>query len=75
MKPIIARTGAVLYWWGLALLATALMIAITDPHPRDLNSSVLYWTLLTCGLIPFGIGGVIHFMLDVPPLTPRGPLS
>lgn len=62
----ISIAGSILYWWGLALLATALVIALTSDHPSRLDQSFLYNALLVLALIPFAIGGTIHFLLDRP---------
>ena len=57
----IDRAARFLYWAGLALLFTAMMLAITNPHPKTLDGSALYTALLVCALIVFAIGGTIHF--------------
>lgn len=62
----ISIAGSILYWWGIALLLTALVIALASDHPSRLDQSFLYNALLVLALIPFCIGGTIHFMLDRP---------
>lgn len=57
---LIDRIGTVLYWTGLADLAAATIIAISTPHPRSLNYSAMYWTLIACGLVAFVVGGLTH---------------
>lgn len=51
----------ILYWAGLAILTAAMVYAIASPHPSSLNHSAMYWTLITCGLVPFVVGGFTHF--------------
>lgn len=58
---LVDRIGQALYWLGLSDLSAATIIAIVNPHPSSLNHSAMYWTLITCGLVPFVVGGFTHF--------------
>jgi hypothetical protein len=57
---LVDSVGAILFRLGIAILATALLVALFSSHPRALNHSAAYLAFMGCGLVPLVVGGFTH---------------